>query len=277
MAFCEAAYPMKKIFTLILLLSSMKVCSAQTYLFHEPVIINDSLRTAILNDPTNNIYPVQKRPCTISGNVLGNDSMNCLVTGDIFNAGDAPCNIQSLYTFDCNDSLNRIVFESFINHGKYRGNYIIHYPSGYVFVWMTLTKNGITGYVYHYYDVSSSKYVGKTYDKGALFAEIEYKGNLIWNVKKLLDPNGKPLKKGNFKNGNGTLKLYKENGILLRTVNLKNGVLNGICTYYYSTGQILMTGNYLNNHPDGGWTEYSLNGKLVQKPVYRSGTVISVN
>jgi antitoxin component YwqK of YwqJK toxin-antitoxin module len=266
---------MKKIFILILFLGSIEVCTSQTYLFHEPDIFNDSLRNAILNDKSNNIYPVEKRPCTISGNVLGKDSLNCLVTGDIYNPSDAPCDIQSLYTFDCSDSLHRIVFESFITNSKYRGNYIIHYPTGYVHVWMTLDKNGITGPVYHYYDIPSDKYVGKTYDKGPLMAELEYKDNVLWNVKKLLDKNGKPLKPGNFKNGNGTLNIYRENGTLLRTVEIKNGVLNGICTYYYSTGQVLMTGNYESNHQNGVWTEYDISGKVVQKPEYGYGTNIA--
>lgn len=268
---------MRKLFTLILFLGYIEVCTSQTYIFHEPEIINDSLRNAVLSDKSNNIYPIQKRHCRIYGDVLGNDSMNCLVTEDVYIPRDVPCELLSLYTFSCDDSLNRTVFGSYIHDGIYRGNYIIHYPSGYVHVWMTMDKNGITGPVYHYYDIPTHHYVGKTYEKGPLMAEMEYRGYLIWNVKKLLDKNGKPLNPGNFKNGNGTLNIYKENGALLRTVEIKNGALNGICIYYYSTGQVLMTGNYVNNLQDGVWIEYDINGKVVQKSEYGNGTYISVD
>jgi antitoxin component YwqK of YwqJK toxin-antitoxin module len=271
----SSTYRMKMALTLILMLTLIKVCSSQTYLFHEPDILNDSLRTAILNDPSNSIYPIQQRPCTIFGNVLDKDSTYCLVTDNIFNPTLVPCGIQNLYTFDCYDSLNRTVFGSFISQGKYRGNYIIHYPSGYVHVIMTLDKNGISGPVYHYYDISTDTYVGKTYDKGSLMVELAYKNNLIWNVKKLLDKNGKSLKQGNFKNGNGTLNLYRENGTLLRTIEVKNGSLNGICTYYYSTGQVLMQGKYLNDLQEGVWNEYDIFGKIITQPEYRKGEVIS--
>jgi antitoxin component YwqK of YwqJK toxin-antitoxin module len=109
----------------------------------------------------------------------------------------------------------------------------------------------------------------------SLMAEIEYKDNIIWNVKKLLDKEGRPLKRGNFKNGNGTLHIYRENGVLLRKIEIKNGALNGICTYYYSTGQVLMTGNYVNNNQYGVWTEYDIQGRVVQQPEYGSRNFIS--
>jgi len=238
---------------------------SQTYLFHEPVIIHDSLRTSLMFDSIENIYPLTKRNCKILHSVNAQDSTNCMVDyNTVFVPGEAPCNIIKMSTFNCIDSLNRTVFEGFISKGKYQGNYIIHYPSGYVHVWMIIEKGNISGPVYHYYDIKSDKYVGKTWDKGRLMAELEYKNNLLWNVKGLYSIDGKALKKGNFKNGNGVLNLYRQNGSLLRTVEITNGVLHGVCRYYYSNGKTLMEGNYINGEQQGIWVEYSQEGNVLQ-------------
>ena len=248
-----------------------KYAFCQTYLYHEPLIINDSLRLALHKNTFENIYPIKNRPCTISSNVLKKDSTYCFISENIFMPNTAPCEIQNLFTFDCVDSLQRTVFEGFINKGKYQGNYIIHYPSGYVHVWMILSKGNIEGTVKLYHDIKSEHYVGKTSAKGQLMVEIIYKNNLIWNVKKIFDENGNPLKKGTFKNGNGQLNIYRSNGKLLRTIEIKDGKLNGECKYLYSNGSLLMKGNYIDGLQHGIWKEYDFKENLIQQYKYKNG------
>lgn len=68
------------------------------------------------------------------------------------------------------------------------------------------------------------------YDNGQLETVIEYKYDanqkegLRWNAHKRYDINGKKLKKGTLKNGNGTLNSYDENGNLTSVTTYKNGI-----------------------------------------------------
>lgn len=59
------------------------------------------------------------------------------------------------------------------------------------------------------------------YENGLEEKRIEYLNNRVWNVKSF-DKAGNSLEIGDFKNGNGHLRIY-QNGILLSTCLYKNG------------------------------------------------------
>ena len=69
-------------------------------------------------------------------------------------------------------------------------------------------------------------------------------------------------KKGVYDKDNG-FKQYFDNGELVAEVNLKDGKLNGLCKFYYtSDGTLKMQGNYLNDEKNGKFIEYDYDGSL---------------
>lgn len=71
-------------------------------------------------------------------------------------------------------------------------------------------------------------------------------------------------KQGVYDNDNG-FKQYFDRGVLAAEVNLKDGQLNGLCKFYYtSDGTLKMQGNYINGEKNGKFIEYDYDGSLAE-------------
>lgn len=244
---------------------------SQSYIFPEPKIYNDSLRDIITKDTIENIYPVILKPRFATSTYE-----SCDWTLNIFLPDSAPCYLIGKQPFHIEDSLGNTVGSGYSWEGVIQGNYTLHYISGYVLTLYMLNRGQIDGSVFHYYDISG-KPPGNSmsYEKGKPLSELEYQQQKLWNVKKLYSSGGKKLKIGTFKNGNGILNIYRPNGTLLRTLTFIDGVLEGPCIYYYSTGAKMIEGNFVENLFDGIWKEYGMGGELVQEIKYEGGKLKS--
>ena len=124
-------------------------------------------------------------------------------------------------------------------------------------------KDKIVELVEHYYDADCSqpKIKGIVSSLMAL-VELNEEGRLR-NIKVQYNIFGKKLKKGSFKDGDGTILFYRADGTLLRSVEMKQGRPDGQCLYYYPTGQILASGKFKEGIITGIWNEFSTLGKII--------------
>lgn len=53
-----------------------------------------------------------------------------------------------------------------------------------------------------------------------------------------------------------------------------NGSINGPAKSFYSGGKVQSEGNYKNDNEDGEWKEYTKEGLLLRKIIYKDGKVI---
>ena len=93
-----------------------------------------------------------------------------------------------------------------------------------------------TGEWKQYYENGNLKTVGsnkkgipngrwkKYYENGQLSQEMLRDNKRILEIYSCYDKDGNKLDKGTIQNGNGTVKMYNENGILKRTIEFKNGI-----------------------------------------------------
>ncbi len=256
----------RSLFFILFLFISIKGFS-QSYIFPEPKIYNDSLRKVIVNDSLENIYPVVIHPKFATSTY-----QSCDWDQNIFLPDHVPCDLLGKQLFHIEDSAGHKLGGGYAWDDFLQGNYVLHHISGYVLAWYTLSKTKISGPVNHYYDVPGKPpSTVATYDKGAPLSELEYLEQKLWNVKKLYSIDGKKLKPGTFKNGTGMLHVYRPNGALLRTLTFAEGLLEGPCIYYYSTGVKMIEGNFSEDKFDGTWKEYAIDGELLQETTYQEG------
>ncbi len=69
-----------------------------------------------------------------------------------------------------------------------------------------------------------------------------------------------------FKDGNGKLIDYYENGNIFSISNYKNGILDGEYEEYHTNGKIAKRGKYSSNNKKGEWLEFSKRG-LIKKRI----------
>lgn len=89
------------------------------------------------------------------------------------------------------------------------------------------------------------------YKDATLKSEVVYKNGLLWNINALYDENGNPLDKGSFKNGNGLVNVYYDNGKIHHSGMYKNGRADGKWLYVTDTGA-RDTVVYKNGYDDWG-------------------------
>lgn len=87
-----------------------------------------------------------------------------------------------------------------------------------------------------------------------LFIERDDKNYKLQNIA-FYTKTGKKLDIGNFKNGSGELKCYRQNETLSAILNYKNGELDGKVTLYYSNGKIMLEGSFNEGKEVGDWKE----------------------
>ncbi len=152
--------------------------------------------------------------------------------------------------------------------GKLQGYYIVYHPSAKIWIRYIFNKNKIVEVVEHFYNSLSSKPKVKGVQNSLMaLVEMDEEGRLR-NIKAQYNLSGKKLKKGSFKNGDGTILFYRADGSLLRSVEMKNGIPDGKCIYYYPTGQILTLGKFEKGKFIGVWKEFSTEGKTLATTDY---------
>src|SRR5690606_13163807 len=126
------------------------------------------------------------------------------------------------------------------------GEQVFYYPNGVIALYQTIEKTPIGLFI------KEAKY----YDDGKIFLEqqtindtldgnyIKYhKGGIIWEhfvynkgvlleVNQMKSPSGVQLSTGSFREGNGALFRYHGDGMLYSEEEYKNGLKNGIASYY---------------------------------------------
>lgn len=100
----------------------------------------------------------------------------------------------------------------------------------------TIISNKFYFYFKEYYENGNIKSIGyfhnnnvdSTYREfhtnGQLFIEEEYREGKLWNVNTIKNYKGKNRKIGDFKDGNGLLNVYDENGKRIKTIKYINGI-----------------------------------------------------
>jgi antitoxin component YwqK of YwqJK toxin-antitoxin module len=111
------------------------------------------------------------------------------------------------------------------------------------------------------------------HSNGKLYYEAYYVRGRIWNIISMSDTTGKALDFGSFKNGNGTLKMYDEQGFFREQYQYVNGLLNGKAETYYQNGKLHSTFNYENDTLSGTFMLYSENGTLHEQKTYWKGKI----
>jgi antitoxin component YwqK of YwqJK toxin-antitoxin module len=105
-------------------------------------------------------------------------------------------------------------------------------------------------------EIKDSRFIKEFYyNTDTVYCIKEYKDGKFWNIT-FYGKNKKKLGKGAFKNGNGQLKYYRQNGTLSSIMNVINGELDGRITLYYSNGDTMLTGLYKAGKETGEWEEF---------------------
>ena len=117
-------------------------------------------------------------------------------------------------------------------------------------------------YLYDY------KRKGKEFIKGRLIYEGEYLFDVKWNGKGY-DEKGNIIYELN--NGNGKVKEYDKNRILISECEILDGKKHGICKEYNYKGKLIFEGEYLNGKKNGKGKEYNHEGLLQFEGEYLNG------
>ncbi len=121
----------------------------------------------------------------------------------------------------------------------------------------TVFKNGVkNGTTTYYYPARSSR-----------------NSSILQDLKKVLNPNAKIHKTINYKDGivNGAYKIYHENGRLAEESYLKNGKKIGEWKSYYNDGILGYQQKFIDGKPFGKSRTFYENGDLKSLVIYRAG------
>ncbi len=97
---------------------------------------------------------------------------------------------------------------------------------------------------------------------GRLLRIEEYQNGALVNILKSVDGKDKPLKYGNFKNGNGRLIHYHENGKPNSILNYKNGFPTDTAKFFHPNGNLSALGFYKDTLLQGPFFTYDTLGNL---------------
>ncbi len=135
------------------------------------------------------------------------------------------------------DSIGNLSEKGQIENGKYNGRILWYYPSGKLLrkgfyfdsfpfgKWKEYYENGSLKAQYEYASGVIDGNYKYFYKNGSLWTEKHYERGALLNVKQLLSKNGQVLEIGTFKNGNGELNLYDEEGRKTDIAVYENGYL----------------------------------------------------
>ena len=72
----------------------------------------------------------------------------------------------------------------------------------------------------------------------------------------------------------GEFKVYYPSGKLLYIMNAKNGALNGTAKSFYESGKIMSIGHFKDGESDGEFIVYDEEGKIIEKVLYKNGKIV---
>lgn len=229
----------------------------QSYIVNEYEPKTDSLLVYFDTDNSSENYYHKIPPCKIKcDDTVITSSISAMLPSIL-----APCSQkEKIIARNCLSGTNEIYnFNQY--SGKLEGYYTINHPSGKTWIRYIYKKNKITEIVAHFYDSESSKPMIENVQRNLMaLVELDEEGKLK-KIKAQYDLKGKKLKKGSFRNGNGTILFYRGNGSLLRSVQMKGGRPDGKCIYYYPSGETLTSGEFHLGLFSGTWKEYDIAGK----------------
>lgn len=169
------------------------------------------------------------------------------------------------YKEDKKDSVCRSFYENgktqcIINYSKglKNGIFKLFYDNGNLEIQATYNNDSITGNFIAFYKDSTVK------------TNIEYKSGKPYNIIIVNDSLGKAVSYGQFKNGNGSLKTYHNNGKTFMEEDYTNGLKNGSSITYFNNGEVNIKGKYLNGKATGEWIYYSNSGKILNSKIYKT-------
>lgn len=178
----------------------------------------------------------------------------------------------------------QMVFPKMDNEYKINGTYVMYLENGKLSAVGAFSNNTINGRL-------------------AIFNENEelisiqvYESNKLMEVEIAWDEQANELHYPNFKNGNGSLEYYHDNGFLFMRFEYKNGVLDGKCITYHKNGQLKSDITYKAGLPysvnasynedgsyfdlgtlkngNGSYKMYDENGKLLLTQNYKNGSPV---
>lgn len=143
--------------------------------------------------------------------------------GRVFNP-NYPYKLQYVYrlTNDKQDYLSEEYYDNGLLEIKYMDTII---NNQFYFCFLEYYANGIkksAGFFNENNNIDST--YREFHPNGQLFIEEEYQNGQLWNVNEIRNINGKSRKIGSFKNGNGLLNVYDENGKRINTIEYIDGI-----------------------------------------------------
>jgi len=122
---------------------------------------------------------------------------------------------------------------------------------------------------YYLYENATNKIVQETYaDETLIYREGK---SMTWAV------NGKKSSEGMYQNGMkiGEWKYFdKDTDNLIQLNNYQNGKKNGICKYYFDSGELSSEYTYQNGEMNGIYKKYKKGGVLYEEGMYQNGEIV---
>src|SRR5687767_9495337 len=90
----------------------------------------------------------------------------------------------------------------------------------------------------------------------------------------MADPIGNDVKLFYDQNGNlytGRQTTYHSNGNIDADFNVNNGRIVGLAKFYYESGELMESGNYVNGFKEGVWIKQSKTGATIAQASFKQG------
>ena len=84
-------------------------------------------------------------------------------------------------------------------------------------------------------------------------------------------PNGQPCSDSSLTNGKGKFVSYWENGNKYSTLNFKDGLMDGFCSFFHDNGQLEAKSNFTDGKKNGVSTQFNTQGMKVHESNWLSG------
>ena len=137
------------------------------------------------------------------------------------------------------------------------------------------------------YDENNNLILTMNYKNNKIITEQQVEGNKIKMIKysENFDPSSRKIvvykndilvRTMQIKNSilEGEFKVYYPSGKLLYIMNAKNGALNGTARSFYESGKIMSIGHFKDGESDGKFIVYDEEGKIIEKVLYKNGKIV---
>ncbi|MGB4655690.1 MAG: hypothetical protein WBH98_09695 [Bacteroidales bacterium] len=186
------------------------------------------------------------------------------------------------------DEKNNLVYKGQFKDDLPVGEFTYYYPNGNIQTVIVHKDNNIAE-AKNYFDNGILMATGKYKDqkKQGKWEYYNKSGNLI-NIdifdngkkqgvcRQYYPTTGTILEECNYVNDkkDGLLKQYFTDKSTKAEINFKDGMYQGKAVFYYPNKQVMMEGEYCNDHKIGKWTTYNDDGKIQSYIIYEDGQVV---